>query len=65
MIPTWILVFMFNGQPMASGPHELPQCLIMAQAQNHRDPKHKAHCYKIYGFVRVYPDMNKDYGNEP
>lgn len=27
----WILVFMFNGVPMASGPHELPQCLLMAE----------------------------------
>ena len=27
----WILVFLFNGQPMASGPHELEVCLLMAQ----------------------------------
>ena len=33
MIPVWILVFIFNGVPMASGPHELPQCLLMAQYQ--------------------------------
>lgn len=26
----WILVFVFSGQPVASGPHELDVCLYMA-----------------------------------
>lgn len=38
-LPIWILVFMFYGRPMASGPHELEQCLIMAQYQQ------QAHCW--------------------
>lgn len=29
----WILVFLFHGQPMASGPHELEVCLMMAESQ--------------------------------
>lgn len=33
MIRVWILVFLFNGQPMASGPHELEVCLLMSQFQ--------------------------------
>ena len=27
----WILVFLFNGNPVASGPHELEVCLLMAR----------------------------------
>lgn len=26
----WILVFMFHGQPMTSGPHDLETCVYMA-----------------------------------
>ena len=39
MIPVWILVFTFNGLPMASGPHELEVCLMMAQERP------GAHCW--------------------
>ena len=38
-LPIWILVFMFNGLPMASGPHELPQGLNMSQYQK------DSHCW--------------------
>ena len=39
MIRVWILVFLFNGKPMASGPHELEVCLLMAADQV------QAHCW--------------------
>lgn len=29
-LPVWIFVFLFHGLPMASGPHELEQCLMLA-----------------------------------
>ena len=42
----WILVFLFNAQagpvPMASGPHDLEVCLMMAQ--DTRWPV-QAHCW--------------------
>ncbi len=56
----WILVFMWMAQPMASGPHELNICLDMAQ-QETRKHHFKAHCYRVRGFERRYPDMKKDY----
>ena len=57
----WILVFMFQGQPMASGPFELEVCLEMAQTQTLRSG-YKAHCYDVsVGYRREYPDMTKDY----
>ena len=56
----WILVFMFQGQPSASGPHELDVCLSMAQQQVWRTMR-KAHCYNPKTIERRYPDMNKDY----
>ena len=40
----WILVFMFHGRPMASGPHELSTCLEMAETQTKLSGV-KAHCY--------------------
>lgn len=40
-LPVWILVFMFHGQPMVSGPHELESCLLMAQYQQ------QAHCWNL------------------
>ena len=56
----WLLVFMFQNQPMASGPHELEVCLLMAQEQTTRSG-YKAHCYNPNDFKREYPDMTKDY----
>ena len=43
-VKAWILVFMFNGVPMASGPHDLDGCLEMAATQTEirRVP---AHCW--------------------
>lgn len=35
----WILVFLFHGQPVASGPHELEVCMEMAKVQA------QAHCW--------------------
>lgn len=46
----WILVFMFTGQPMASGPHDLDVCLEMAQAQV------TAHCWNVKTRERKKPD---------
>lgn len=51
---------MFQGQPSASGPHELDVCLSMAQQQVWRTMR-KAHCYNPKTIERRYPDMNKDY----
>ena len=56
----WLLVFMFQNQPMASGPHELEVCLSMAQLQTMRSG-YKAHCYNPTDYKREYPDMTKDY----
>ena len=39
MIRAWVLVFLFHGQPMASGLHDLEACLLMAQEQK------QAHCW--------------------
>ena len=44
----WILVFLFNGQPMASGPHELEVCLLMAEYAT------QAHCYNVKTLERRY-----------
>ena len=41
----WILVFMFHGVPMASGPHSIEACIEMAGTQT-RISGIKAHCYK-------------------
>lgn len=30
-LPALILVFLFYGTPMASGPHELEQCLLLSK----------------------------------
>lgn len=35
----WILVFLFAGKPVASGPHELEVCLYMAEQAK------QAHCW--------------------
>lgn len=56
----WILVFMFTGQPMASGPHELEVCLSMAQQQSLRSG-FKAHCYNPETIKRRYPVAGVDY----
>ena len=53
----WILVFMFQGQPMASGPFELDACLLMAATQT-QISGYKAHCYDIsVTYDRRYPVM--------
>ena len=53
----WILVFMFQGQPMASGPFELDVCLHMALEQTVKTG-YKAHCYDIsVNYDRRYPVM--------
>lgn len=43
MMRVWVLVFLFKGDPAASGPHELETCLMMAQTQIERGIK--AHCW--------------------
>lgn len=30
---TWLLLFLFNGLPYASGPHDLDTCLEMAKGK--------------------------------
>jgi len=45
----WILVCLFHGLPMASGPHERETCLLMAQSQI------QAHCYNIQTRERITP----------
>ena len=55
-VKLWLLVFMFAGQPMASGPHELEVCLYMAQQQTRGD--FKAHCYNPVSIARRYPDKS-------
>lgn len=62
MIKTWILVFMFHWQPMASGPHELDVCLYMAQqARQKAFGIFKAHCYNPKEHRREYPRTGVDY----
>ncbi len=39
MTAVWILVFWFNGMPVASGPHDLDVCLEMAALAQ------QAHCW--------------------
>lgn len=48
----WILVFTFYGVPMASGPHELDICLVMAKAQQARG--NQPHCWNPKTQERKY-----------
>lgn len=45
----WILVFLFNGVPMASGPHDLEGCMVLAQDQQ------QAHCWNTRTQERKKP----------
>lgn len=45
----WLVVFMFNGLPMVSGPYTLETCLIMAEHQR------TSHCFNIQTSERKKP----------
>jgi hypothetical protein len=53
MTNIWFLAFMFSGQPMISGPHELEVCLYVAQQKS--SGEFKAHCYNQQTRERQYP----------
>ena len=46
----WILVFMFHGNPVTSGPHDLETCLMMASSV--ATPA-GAHCWNLKTRKRI------------
>lgn len=48
---TWFLIFLFGGQPIASGPHDLDTCIYMAASAR------QAHCWNPkQPWNRIGPD---------
>ena len=58
----WLLVFIWMGRLMVSGPFELDVCLDMAQRETKKNSSYEAVCvFQQYPSRRMYPDMDKDY----